>query len=82
MSKKQKLIERMRRRPSEMSFGDVCAVLEEFGYVYDHDTGSHAIFKKEGVPALPPVPKVSGRTVKRVFLIKIIEALGLDEGDE
>ncbi|MHB8648292.1 MAG: type II toxin-antitoxin system HicA family toxin [Thermomicrobiales bacterium] len=79
MTQREKLIERMRRRPSEMSFDDVCKVLEEFGWSKDRERGSHVIFIKEGEIPLPPVPKVHRRMVKRTYLVMLCERLGLDE---
>lgn len=79
MTQREKLIEQMRRRPSEMSFDDVCKVLEEFGWTKDRESGSHVVFIKDGESSLPPIPKVHGRTVKRTYLVRLCERLGLDD---
>ena len=62
----------------EADFADVRALLEEFGWEQKHQKGSHVTSGKAGeFPTT--VPTVSGRKVKRVYLDRIIERLGLDE---
>ncbi len=78
MSRREKLVERIRARPPEADFSDVRALLEEFGWQQQRQKGSHITFGKEGeFPII--LPLVSGRKVKRVYLDKIIERLGLEE---
>ncbi len=77
MTQREKLIERMRRRPSDMSFDDVCKVLEEFGWTLDREN-KHTTFTKPGEFPIG-LAKVSGKTVKRTYLVEICKRLGLDD---
>ncbi len=80
MTQRDKLIDRIRRRPVEADFSDVQSLLEHFGWVLDRETGSHVIFVKQG--AFPiNIPKKHGRKVKRHYLDEICKRLGLDEID-
>ncbi len=78
MSQIEKLIERIRARPPQADFEDVCKLLEAFGWKLARERGSHAMFTKEGESTIT-VPKVHGRKVKRTYLDLIIERLGLDD---
>ncbi|HEY8596868.1 MAG TPA: type II toxin-antitoxin system HicA family toxin [Thermomicrobiales bacterium] len=78
MSRREKLIARIRARPPEADFGDVQAVLGYFGWTLDRESGGHATFTKRGEFPLT-VPKVGGRKVKRVYLTMLCERLGLDD---
>ncbi len=78
MSTHQKLVERMLRRPTEMTFDDVAKVLEAFGYEKVREN-KHVTFVKPGTSTLLVIPKVHGRMVKRTYLVRIIEVLGLDD---
>jgi predicted RNA binding protein YcfA (HicA-like mRNA interferase family) len=77
VSRERKLADRLRARPSEMSFDDVRRVLEDHGWQI-RSRGKHVVFAKSGRGHLA-VPTVSGRKVKRYILIQICELLGLDE---
>ncbi len=72
-----KLIAKIKARPSEADFVDVRALLEAFGWTERNGKGSHWVFAKEGERSLT-VPTISGRKVKRYILDQIIERLGLD----
>jgi predicted RNA binding protein YcfA (HicA-like mRNA interferase family) len=78
MGKLEKLIERIKARPPQADFADVEKLLEEFGYIKRRQIGSHVSFKKARAPTIT-VPLVSGRKVKRVYLDKLCELLGLDD---
>ena len=77
MSRKRKLADRLRARPSEMNFNDVRRVLEDHGWEM-RSRGEHTTFAKPGCGHIS-VPTVSGRKVKRYILIQICELLGLDD---
>lgn len=77
MSQRDKLVARIRARPPEADFGDVRALLEEFGWTLQRERGSHVIFVKPGERSIV-VPKVGGRKVKRTYLAMLCERLGLD----
>jgi predicted RNA binding protein YcfA (HicA-like mRNA interferase family) len=77
MSQRERLIARLRARPPEADFHDVRLLLEEFGWREARKKGSHVIFIKDAAPSIT-VPTLSGRRVKRVYLARIGELLGLD----
>lgn len=78
MTRREKLIAKIRARPVEADYDDVKAVLELFGWERQRESGSHVTFVKAGEYPIT-VPKVGGRTVKRVYLVQICERLGLDD---
>ena len=73
-----RLIQRIRARPPEASYSDVRRLLEEYGWAFKRQKGSHAHFTKSG-ERTQTVPVVRGRYVKRYILDQIIDRLGLDE---
>ena len=79
MTKREKLIERIRKRPPEADFSDVKALLEDFGWVLVRTRGSHNHFRKPGETIIVTVPVIGGRKVDRTYLSKIVDLLGLDE---
>jgi predicted RNA binding protein YcfA (HicA-like mRNA interferase family) len=78
VSRREKLIARIRARPPEADFGDVHNLLGEFGWQMDRQKGSHVSFTKAGERSIV-VPVVRGRKVKRTYLTEICERLGLDD---
>ncbi len=79
MSRRERLIQRIVRRPSEARFSDVQAILAEFGWSHDRTKGSHAVFVKVGERSIT-VP-VHDQKVGRRYLDQICERLGLDDLD-
>jgi predicted RNA binding protein YcfA (HicA-like mRNA interferase family) len=77
VTRREKLIERIRARPPEADFDDVRRVLEAFGWTLARERGSHAHFVKAGELTIS-VPRVGGRKVKRAYLNVICRRLGLD----
>lgn len=80
MTKLDKLVERIRRRPSEARFRDVQKVLEAYGWTHKRTRGSHVSFKKSGERTL--VIPVHNDTVERVYLDLICNRLSLDAESE
>jgi predicted RNA binding protein YcfA (HicA-like mRNA interferase family) len=78
MTRREKLIDRIRARPPQARFSDVQALLEEEGWRKDREKGSHVTFVKDDEPPIT-VPKEGGRWVKRVYLDLICDRLGLDD---
>ncbi len=72
-----KLLAKIKARPSEADYRDVRALLEAFGWTERKGKGSHSVFTKEGERSIT-VPTISGRKIKRYILDQIIERLGLD----
>lgn len=80
MSRREKLIERIRRRPPDASFEDVRSLLEQFGWEHARTEGSHVTFTKANeFPIVVPVHK---RKVGRRYLDTICDRLGLDQQDD
>jgi len=78
MSQIAKLVEKIRARPPEADFDDVCRLLEAFGWTLDRIRGSHCHFVKSG--ELPiTIPRHGGRRVKRTYLVVICDRLSLDD---
>jgi predicted RNA binding protein YcfA (HicA-like mRNA interferase family) len=77
VTRREKLIQRIRQRPVEAAFGDVRALLELFGWQLASMKGSHARFRKPGERSIP-VPVHNGK-VRRVYLDEICVRLELDE---
>ena len=79
MTKRDKLIERIRQRPATAAFIDVRNLLEDFGWTHARTTASHATFTKPG--AYPIVVTIHNKRVKRGYLDDICARLGLDADD-
>lgn len=78
MSRDDKLIARIKRRPPEADFDDVRKLLEMFGYRMRAGGKHTGVFAH---PSLPPItlPAVSGRNVKRAYLDQIVKIAGLED---
>ena len=64
MTKREKLVERIRARPVEADFADVQTLLEAFGWSLERIRGSHHTFAKDGERSLT-ISTVNGRKVRR-----------------
>jgi len=67
VSRRDKLIERIRARPPEADFDDVRKLLERFGFAVAGGKGSHVRFAKVGERSIV-VPTRRGRKVAREYL--------------
>ena len=76
MSKREKLLEKLKQSPFNVSFADVQRLLESEEFFLDRIKGSHHIFRKGDIIFVLPVHqnRVKGVYVKRV--IEIIEEHG------
>ncbi len=81
MTKRSKLIDRIRARPPEADFDDVLTLLNSYGWVLHRQRGSHITLVKEGERA-ETVPAVGGRSVKRVYRSQLRDRLGLDDEED
>ncbi|MBA2362106.1 MAG: type II toxin-antitoxin system HicA family toxin [Chloroflexia bacterium] len=79
MTKREKLIGKIRARPPHADFEDVRRVLDLYGWTMraPRSGSSHYTFAKAGEPEIITVVKHHGR-VGRVYLDNICEKLGLD----
>jgi len=78
MTQLEKLIRRLTARPPDARFEDVRRVLEAHGWSLARQSGSHCTFSKPGEPPVV-IPLVAGRSVKRPYLDRICDLLGLDD---
>jgi len=78
MTSKEKLIQKIQARPSEMRFSEVETLLGHFGWFEDkrRSGSSHVIFKDSTGKRIP-IPK-SNNKVKEHYLNEICAQLGLD----
>lgn len=81
MTRREKLVAKIVARPPEADAGDVRALLDDFGWAFHRQVGSHMIFVKAGERSLS-IPLVGGRRVKRAYLDVICQRLGLDDPDD
>jgi predicted RNA binding protein YcfA (HicA-like mRNA interferase family) len=79
MSQRDKLLEKIRNNPYNVSFSDLTALLEGLGFVRIRVTGSHYIYRvgRRSVP----IPR-HGQTVKAYVVRLALEALDEYHGDE
>jgi predicted RNA binding protein YcfA (HicA-like mRNA interferase family) len=88
MSKREKRLQRIKQNPKNVSFDDLRALLEDYGFVLERSSGSHHSFKAEmgGESVLFVVPY--RRPVKPIYvkealmLIEEIEAQRTSEVGE
>jgi predicted RNA binding protein YcfA (HicA-like mRNA interferase family) len=81
MSKRDKLLEKLRRLPPQADFADVRALVEAEGWTLHNTKGSHFYFKREHERPLAVVTQ-QGRTVKRTYVREILRRLGLEDQDD
>lgn len=58
---------------------EVESYLKAAGYVYDHSTGSHAIWKNENTGHSVPVPAHGNKPLKQGTLNGIFNACGMEK---
>lgn len=81
MGRWEKLVDDICRAPvpTEASTRDVCALLEGAGWVLIRRGGRNYLIFESPTGAQLNVPMVQGRRVKRTYLKRACETLGLDE---
>lgn len=72
MSKKQKLLEKLLRKPKDLRFSELETILIFCGYVLDRYNGSHAVFIKDGYPMLT-IPRKD--PVKSYLINQVLTAI-------
>jgi hypothetical protein len=74
MTNVEKLVERLRARPTEMRADEIAIILRHEGWTRRSDEGaSHQVWMRSGAIRLDYA--VAHRKVKRTYLAKIAEAL-------
>ncbi len=61
MSKKAKLIEKIRNNPKGVKFEDACKLAEIYGFTLKGGKGSHRVYSKEGVIEIVNLQNVAGK---------------------
>jgi predicted RNA binding protein YcfA (HicA-like mRNA interferase family) len=76
VSKREKLLESIRRTPNNVTFAQIRKLLEQEGFYVERITGSHHVFRKGGIIFVVPVHKNRVKTVYVKRVIEIIEEYG------
>ena len=50
MTKREKLLNRIRNNPKAVRFEDACKMAQSLGFIYEGGSGSHRVFKRKGEP--------------------------------
>ena len=72
MSRREKLLQKLKQSPNNVTFADVAKLLESESFRLDRVTGSHHIFKKDDIIFVLPVHQ---NRVKAVYLKRVIEII-------
>ena len=81
MTRHDKLVQKFRARPADVSFDDVETLLSSFGWNVARQSGNHVTFRNAHGVGIMTVPKVGGQRVKRFYINQICDILGLDDDD-
>uniref|UniRef100_B8HW06 YcfA family protein n=1 Tax=Cyanothece sp. (strain PCC 7425 / ATCC 29141) TaxID=395961 RepID=B8HW06_CYAP4 len=72
MSKREKLRERLKNNPNNVTFSDIQKLLEQEEFVLDRVRGSHYIFTKNEMIFVVPV---HNNKVKSIYVKRVIELI-------
>ena len=79
-----KIYEKARQSPNNLSFSDLCKVVEKIGYELKGGKGSHRVYRHNNIPGFINLQKVKGKAkayqVRQV--LNIIEQYNLLRGDD
>lgn len=78
-SKAARILAQAKSNPAGVRFRDLLRLIEAAGFVFDHQTGSHRIYRRAGLPVINVQPEGSmakGYQVKQV--VKMIETHKLE----
>ncbi len=70
MSKRDKLLEKIRRNPKDVTFKESDQLLQSFGYELVRTKGSHSAYRRPGAPPITIArrqPHVHSEAVKEVL---------------
>jgi len=73
VSKRDKLLAKIKNNPKNVDFQVLKKLLEEEGYMGDNRGGSHWVFRKEGNESITIPYK---RPIKIIYVKKVLEILG------
>lgn len=72
MTKREKLFEKIRNNPKDISFSDIRKVLEQEDFSLVRIAGSHHVFKRNELTFVIPVHK---NQVKSVYVKRVVELI-------
>jgi len=72
MGKKEKLLDKLKNSPNNITFSDISKLLELERFILDRITGSHHIFVKDDIVFVIPVHR---NRVKSVYVKRVIELI-------
>jgi predicted RNA binding protein YcfA (HicA-like mRNA interferase family) len=75
MSKRDKLRRKLRNNPRDATMQEVETLLLRFDFVLERVSGSHHIYRYNGVPVRKIVIPLHGRKVKEVYVKRAIDLL-------
>ncbi len=75
MSRKEKLLQRLKNNPYDATFADIQKMLEDEGFQLDRVSGSHHVFKRDQVIFVVPVHKKRVKSVYVKRAVAIVEDL-------
>ncbi|NOX14997.1 MAG: type II toxin-antitoxin system HicA family toxin [Epsilonproteobacteria bacterium] len=74
MSRYDKLIDKLKNNPKDVSFQILKKILEENGYIGVNTGGSHWVFRKDGKESITIPYK---RPIKIIYVKKVIALIGV-----
>ena len=72
MGKKEKLLDKLKNSPNNITFSDISKLLELEGFILDRITGIHHIFVKDDIVFVIPVYR---NRVKSVYVKRATELI-------
>ncbi len=72
MTKRDKLLDRVKQSPHNVTFADIRKLLESEDFVLDRIAGSHHVFRKADIVFVVPVHQ---NRVKVVYVKRVIEII-------
>lgn len=82
MSKREKLRERLKNNPNNVTFSEIRKLLEQEGFLLDRITGSHHIFVKDEITFVVPVHNNKVKTIYVKRVIELIEQIDTTTDEE
>lgn len=82
MSKREKLRERLKNNPNNVTFSEIRKLLEQEGFALDRITGSHHIFVKDEITFVVPVHNNKVKTIYVKRVIELIEQIDTTTDEE
>ncbi len=81
MGRREKLLDKLLRRPPEAEYADIRLLLEWHGFEVANSDGSHLIFRHPDGRMLT-VPTVKRRKVKRAYVTRALQIVGVDDSGD